>query len=830
LAALRVIPEDAEVRFLLAGGYARLGLRTAAIEQLDRLPEQVQGDPNVEAMRRAAGGLPGDRVGLDELERTVRGNVEALRGRGVGPVDLRGFVEEWRKRAAGREWFRTGSGDLAWRVPGNATTWERLGNQRAQAAGLRLEHDASPTGAGCPPPYFVEGMDPPWVFERLYDSTPARYDGHASLIVAAQHDEVQFLDGLAHAAMAEKLGAARVRVFVGTDAGERLERFVRERTIAGMRTMGPAIALPTTGARIAPGAERIMAEAMELARRDNEELSERMASMYPPRDRAFWAVRFASALSGRGEPLRVLIPTSRYSTFLRHSGADLADALEKAGCVVRVHMEGDDHAMNDAAADMRAVVEHRPDLIVLPNYLRANLGTSYPAHVPFVTWVQDAMPHLYAKDVGEKVGPLDFVVGHLREEMFQKFGYPRGRAMAMPMAASVRKFHDGAAAPGAESRHACEIAYVSHHAQTPEELHRRRREEAPAGEGSNTMRGMLDALLPRILGEVEGGIDRGPMSVRLRAMTVEELRRAGLPDEGPVVAAMLSVYTMQIADRAMRHRTLEWAARIARRRGWRMHLYGRGWETHPTLGGLAKGELQHGEDLRACYKTARAHLHMSAHTAVHQRVFECALSGGLALSRLQSEDLSQLEYLAAAHACRVCEPVASNPWVVARMGYRLQAYPVGSCEEARRYGEFVRDMGLAERSLVWLSQIHAERLRSSPTEMIDGVGHSLLDLWPDAAAVMFHDEETLGRVLLRAVEDEAWREEQSRAMGELARRLVTYDALVGTMLRFVGARLAGEGERAARWYDGSAERAVSVRPGNPALIMNGAAGVDARIA
>lgn len=798
LAALRVAAEDHEIRFLLAAAYGRLGLRTAAIEQIERLPAEVQGDGNVMALRVAMEGLGGDRVGVDELVRTARKGVEAIRGREVGAIELGPFFEEWVKRVAQREHFRTRGGDLVWRAPGDATGWGRFAGQREMAAGLMLEHGGTGGRPGYPPTYLVEGLDAPWVFARIYDATGRTADGHEAIVMLAQEDGVEFVEGLGQEDMSGRLGDARVRMFVGAGAGERVAAFVGERVERGVRAVGPAITVPTTGRRIAPTPAEIVAGAIERARGLNAELSGRVERMYAERTRAGWAERFAEARAG-GEALRVMVTTSRYSTFLRHSAADLCAGLEEIGCRTRLFMEPDDHSLNEAAGDLRAMAEFGPDLVVVPNYLRGHLGGAYGVSVPMVAWVQDSMPHLMDARAGGSVGEMDFVVGNITEDMFQKYGYPRGRALGAPMAASVGKFHAGAVAEGAGARHECEIAYVSHHSETPEAMLRRRLAEvgnAPA------LTRALTGVLERLKVETERGIGEGPLMPRIRGMVMEELARAGVATEEAVLAQVMSVVAMPLADRLVRHRTLEWAAEMAREKGWRMNLYGRGWEGHPTLGSMARGELEHGEDLRACYQRARVHLHVSVHTAIHQRVFECAMSGGLAVCRLMADDLSHLEYLAGMKGARLGPPAVCDAWRTAgTSAYRYLGYRTAETEEGRRWVDLMERMGLGRPEFAWLNGIHAERLARSAEEEIDGEGRSIWDLWPDAAAVMFHDRGTMREVLTRAVEDSAWREEMSGAMGERAREKVSYAALARRMVEFVGNGLAGEVGRGGRWYD-----------------------------
>ena len=49
------------------------------------------------------------------------------------------------------------------------------------------------------------------------------------------------------------------------------------------------------------------------------------------RDRHYWANRFKEALSGRGEPLRILAAVSTHTTFLQYSMRDVKRAFESLG-------------------------------------------------------------------------------------------------------------------------------------------------------------------------------------------------------------------------------------------------------------------------------------------------------------------------------------------------------------------------------------------------------------------------------------------------------------------------------------------------------------------
>src|SRR5688500_15425152 len=65
--AVRAMPGDDGLRVLLAANLARLGLRTAAREELGKVGAAAAGDAAVVALTRAVEGLPEDRIDPESL-------------------------------------------------------------------------------------------------------------------------------------------------------------------------------------------------------------------------------------------------------------------------------------------------------------------------------------------------------------------------------------------------------------------------------------------------------------------------------------------------------------------------------------------------------------------------------------------------------------------------------------------------------------------------------------------------------------------------------------------------------------------------------------------
>jgi hypothetical protein len=88
-------------------------------------------------------------------------------------------------------------------------------------------------------------------------------------------------------------------------------------------------------------------------------------------------------------------------------------------------------------------------------------------------------------------------------------------------------------------------------------------------------------------------------------------------------------FSHQVNYALFRHQALQWLLDM----DLNIHLYGRGWENHPTLKRFAKGVADNQKDLPAIYQSAKINLQITPHGVVHQRLFEGLCAGGFFLVR-----------------------------------------------------------------------------------------------------------------------------------------------------------------------------------------------------
>lgn len=651
---------DHGLRFLAAACFAKVGLRTPAGELFEGLPPEVRRDPQVAALGAAIEALQEDAIGFAERQRVCEGNVRALVERGV---DLRDVLARWveERSSSGEIWLRARDGNIVVQREAGSLEFRHLVDFVGQVAALKLPHEAG--GTTNIKPYVLEGADPPWLLRRVMQVTPDQADGYRVRVSLVQRDELELLDGLSMADLREELRSPRLHVFVGEDATRRLERELLSRTdviIAGHFLGMPARGKEWGGlGRCEPPPEHALQRAAVSQQAESVRLEAAVRVEYSARDAAWYGERFRTESSkfkvqsgevnedrhgvpAHQRPLRVLLPTCRYSTYIKHAAADLCEAFKGVGCEARTLIEPDDQSQMSSVAYLRAIAEFQPDLVVLINYTRSNIGAVIPAGVPVVTWVQDAMPHLFDAKTGEAMGKLDFVVGHTHVELYERFGYPAQNRMKLPVTASTTKFHDGPVDPALREKFACDVAFITHHSETPERMHARLCEEAArAGSGSAVVR-IFEELRPRIRGLVEAE-SQAPIAQRVRdAAIATAVEVIGREPDARTGAMLVNQYAFPMADRMVRHRVLSWAADVCEARGWRMRVFGRGWEKHERLAAMAGPEIAHGEELRAAYAAAGVTVHASIHWMYHQRVMECALSGGLPAVFLKPDDVSLL--------------------------------------------------------------------------------------------------------------------------------------------------------------------------------------------
>lgn len=652
--------------------------------------------------------------------------------------------------------------------------WRWVRDHRAEAAAAVARLPGRP--GQMLPPVLLLGLAPGWLATLLAAELAEReraFDVFRRGVHALEPDAEALAAALTCFDLRPLLAAGRARVFSGPAALRDYAAFLNQRPAC----VAPTDVLAPQGVPRGAWREEVVGElaafaqrqnaAIESARRDAAEHAERLD---PDRLRA----RLACP-SRASPPLRVLVVTSRHTTFLRHAAHDLARAAESLGVATRVLMEPDASSIFTPAALPAAIADFAPDLLLSINYPRPVLDASLPPQLPVACWLQDAMPHLFAPHVGRALSPLDLLFGHTFADLFARCGYPASHALPTPVPASAHKFHAAPADAAQQREHACDVVFISHHGEAPEALRQRLARQM----GGTPAHDRLTARFFDLASQACDAAALAPVRPMLREATerilADELgRRPGEAD----VAQALSGVVEPLLGRLFRHQALGWARRVCARRGWSLRVRGRGWAASP-LADCAGPTIEHDEPLRAAYQCARVTLHLDPTTLVHQRVLECVLSGGLPVVRFHHDALARAEHRGAAELLANATPVATSP-------RGRPVYRVADAPSLRAAASIRRELGLPSPETF---AIPPEALAPSPFPAGAWDDHDATRLFPDLAALAFHDEPTLERALDRAIGDAPWRH---ATQAELARRVsarLTHEAVFSRLLAFAAERL-----------------------------------------
>ncbi|TVQ62228.1 MAG: hypothetical protein EA378_07175 [Phycisphaerales bacterium] len=694
------------------------------------------------------------------------GNLAALESaEGIDPDSAAALREAWRASVSRERWHRARDGNLVsdGGSPAEIARWRGLADVIAESCEA-VGRVACAEGEIHPATVLI-GAEWPWGVRELHARLVAQertMGVYRRRIIVLEPDAVAAARGLAVEDQRGALEDGRWVWFVGPEAGDRFGAWLerdpahacpRESVLIGTHP-GHTPCAQAVGERVRTfaGTQSQLAESWQ---REAERL-------YAGRDGAHWAARFRAAAAGQAR-LRVLLTTSRHSTFMRHSVEDLARAFEALGHETRISMELDVSTLRIRSALAKDVADFQPDALVSVNWPRWTLGP-LPRELPLVCWVQDAMPHLFERRTGEAQGPFDVLAGYCFAALFagDGLGYDPRRALPSVLPASGAKFHTGAVSPELRERFACEMAFVSHHGETPEDLRDRLAASVVRGEGGR----VLVERLYRDAQEMHRLCGREPVQCTGHERVVRAFRESLGREPTGAEAARVRVSVLEpLYGRIFRHATIGWAASIARRRGWRLKLFGKRWRQSP-FAAFDCGELAHGEELRACYATAGVTLQIDPISTVHQRIAECALSGGLPAPRFVADMLNCVDLDAVTEA---------------GVGGAVADAPAG-----------MRAASLRQRFGLAAGPALPEPPVAPGSEHLNRADLSVYDptrLYADLGEMGFADEPGLERVVERAMEDPLWRARWSGVIRARAERHATHEGLARRLMERMGERL-----------------------------------------
>jgi hypothetical protein len=408
----------------------------------------------------------------------------------------------------------------------------------------------------------------------------------------------------------------RFQWFVGEDWAESLRR----------RLLGDGM-LPLPGFNVSLGihAPEMVGGVMEANRAVVEAYDDLNTKVKAAYEGFAWADVANRLMGNQGDCIkpRVGLVTTKFSTVLQYSTADVAEALEGMGFEVRIIIEPSAYHRLSKIAIRRMLAEFRPDLVMQIDHHRQEYGDLYPPQLLFVCWGQDHLPNLKSIAVGKKWTSADFLLTDAVPTYVNAYGYPRRQCIALPKLTrdEMEDVEPSADAPV--------ISFVSNASHDPRRLLEQKLDElrpAPA------LQELVGECGRRILDVYEKG-ECVPTFVAVRECVQAAQREMGLAVGAREMEHYANWLSHPFNDALYRQQALIWAGEAADELSLSMGLYGKGWESHPTLGKYARGPVAYGRELAQLTRGSRINLQVVPFPCVHQRLLDGVMAGGFFLIR-----------------------------------------------------------------------------------------------------------------------------------------------------------------------------------------------------
>ena len=766
--ALRVLshlrerhPSDNALRLVEASAWVTLGYRTPARETLDEVPRESR-EANFDALRIAADRLPSDLIDISITRSAAEGAIASLEARGTVSAShartLRTLCESSTLHRSSRG--GPGGAPTISRLPGAVPArWGPLVDVSGQTLEAIRSHPSfrgqwvGPLALLCPPPTnLLVAM------HAETASLPDTYSPRIDVVFESANDLARCLPD---PALLRIWSDPRVSVIVGDEGlcewACALGNGALARVPAGFFDAGGGGQAFRT---------RAIAALRDASSRAGERAGRAVKGLRSaePTERASVGGSMRGPGASGDDGLRVMVVSSRFSTYVKHAAEDVCEALKARGATAYLMLEPTCHDLYSAEDRLRIAHDFAPDFIVIINHFRANFSAELPESIPVVTLIQDSMPQTLSPDQTGSPGRYDIVAGHVTKNVEEWIG-DEGRLIPSPVTASAAKFARARTAPRGER--ACDIAFITNHSQPPEAMLDQFLSAARDAEAHSRLRRLSEACAHA----ASSAHSERPRLALWRA--VAEVFGDGYEPGGAAHERVLRLVALPLADRYIRHETIRWAARIARDRGLTLGLFGHGWESHPEFGTYARGHVEHRE-LPGLYASCLCSVHASINWLFHQRIMECALAGGLTLCRWTMDDMNN-ERLGA-----LCEAIRGGARFEGEAEGRATVYcPRGVHPSVDSALSIEREAGQGDASMCWawtehlpeLLRQHNRQQRLRPSELLG-----------DPLQTCFWDEASFERTLLTIASDDALRERRAARVREVVEARFTTERLVDQVI------------------------------------------------
>lgn len=613
---LAKLPHAPELATISVHALATLGYGGPARELIQRRAD-IGGALNERSrLNDSLSKLPNGRIPWNDQQQTYEQNIQAFLTR---YPEQREVIERAEVELKKIHLFRTQAGRLhmSRRQPGQIRQWISDLSVEPIEIGVHLP-DKGPIHVPV-----VVGVSVGSLLCRVCELTRGAFLTYNHPVFVVELDPLQFVAWLHCADHTALLEFKHVEWFIGADAVDELSRHLHENDSIAL----PQLVLNQSDDISTTADIQSQVLAVDTSRKTAlDEVCARLEKIYHAPAGPDQAAKLTP-------PSRILAFTSRFTTMLQYSTRDVLDALDHMGFETQLLIEQQDHHCLTSNAICKTIDAFKPDLVIVLDHLRREYPF-IPANLPMLTWIQDPLPELLCNEAGQSIKTADFVCGLFRDRCIEQFDYPNDQFEYVDVPVSTRIFHDGEPTPSQRKQFECDISFVSNASTPIEQFH-----ATELANNDPTVHEFMNELFEATMPVIDDDAFCLHKAIALTTRIANEMRLTMSQDN---IRAFATHYTYRVFDWGRRQRTLQWVSEWANRTHRTFKIFGRGWEDHPTLSAHAGGVLEHGEELRAMYRSSTLSLQLIPSGFHHQRSFEIIASGSSPLTRFCEGDFGDL--------------------------------------------------------------------------------------------------------------------------------------------------------------------------------------------
>ncbi len=337
-----------------------------------------------------------------------------------------------------------------------------------------------------------------------------------------------------------------------------------------------------------------------------------------------------------GKQLRVLLYASRFTTYLQYSIRDIAEGFRLIGHKTFIQIEDDDAGVGiRKEMFLKNLVDFKPDILFEINHFRHECYW-IPKSIPFITWVQDLMPHIINLNKSSLITNCDYIFSfsqHWIDHIFKAHPILKNKKIqCLPITASNNIYYP---LPSCKKKY--DITFISH-LPDPALTFLPIRDgikipEIKSNSDAIFIRQLIDDLDDISITQLFQIQAKDPAR---KKFVMKICHKLNIPLSDEVLKLTKPLDDNKVISRFSRHVFMLMKTKpveVLVKSDYEIMVFGRNWNKYSLFKNIAMGIIKNGKALNRIINESRINLNLSPGTSYHMKAPEVIATNSFMLTR-----------------------------------------------------------------------------------------------------------------------------------------------------------------------------------------------------